>query len=82
MLQQPITSDSSSTIHSEQEQSELLQRCAGNNNKRYGDNVIRARSPEGRRYFKPVNGIQTKGFARSGISIYLSVYNLEGSRSS
>ncbi|KAI9319948.1 hypothetical protein BX666DRAFT_2088575 [Dichotomocladium elegans] len=29
------------------------------------DNVVRAISPEGRRYLKPVNGIQTKGFARS-----------------
>ncbi|KAI9253955.1 hypothetical protein BDA99DRAFT_519445 [Phascolomyces articulosus] len=29
------------------------------------DNVVRAMSPEGRRYLKPVNGIQTKGFARS-----------------
>lgn len=30
------------------------------------DNVIRASSPFGRRYLKPINGIQTKGFARSG----------------
>lgn len=30
------------------------------------DNIIRAASPLGRRYLKPVNGIQIKGFARSG----------------
>ncbi|KAI8086655.1 uncharacterized protein BX664DRAFT_264874 [Halteromyces radiatus] len=29
------------------------------------DNIIRAASPLGRRYMKPVNGIQIKGFARS-----------------
>ncbi|KAI8334592.1 hypothetical protein BC941DRAFT_356281 [Chlamydoabsidia padenii] len=29
------------------------------------DNIIRAASPMGRRYLKPVNGIQIKGFARS-----------------
>ncbi|KAI9315083.1 hypothetical protein BX666DRAFT_1959215 [Dichotomocladium elegans] len=29
------------------------------------DNIIRASSPFGRRYLKPINGIQTKGFARS-----------------
>ncbi|ORZ22273.1 hypothetical protein BCR42DRAFT_405835 [Absidia repens] len=29
------------------------------------DNIIRAASPLGRRYLKPVNGIQIKGFARS-----------------
>ncbi|KAF7729545.1 hypothetical protein EC973_004219 [Apophysomyces ossiformis] len=29
------------------------------------DNVVRAASPFGRRYLKPINGIQTKGFARS-----------------
>lgn len=30
------------------------------------DSIIRAQSPFGRRYMKPINGIQTKGFARSG----------------
>lgn len=30
------------------------------------DSIIRAVSPYGRRYLKPINGIQTKGFARSG----------------
>lgn len=30
------------------------------------DNVVRAQSPFGRRYLKPINGIQIKGFARSG----------------
>jgi hypothetical protein len=30
------------------------------------DSIIRAQSPYGRRYIKPINGIQTKGFARSG----------------
>jgi hypothetical protein len=30
------------------------------------DNIIRTASPMGRRYLKPVNGIQIKGFARSG----------------
>lgn len=30
------------------------------------DNIVRAQSPFGRRYLKPINGIQTKGFARSG----------------
>jgi hypothetical protein len=30
------------------------------------DSVIRAQSPFGRRYLKPINGIQIKGFARSG----------------
>ncbi|KAI9300382.1 hypothetical protein BJ944DRAFT_170920 [Cunninghamella echinulata] len=29
------------------------------------DNIVRAASPQGRRYLKPVNGIQIKGFARS-----------------
>ncbi|KAL9549424.1 hypothetical protein MBANPS3_005206 [Mucor bainieri] len=29
------------------------------------DSIIRAQSPFGRRYLKPINGIQTKGFARS-----------------
>ncbi|KAI7847359.1 hypothetical protein BDC45DRAFT_356623 [Circinella umbellata] len=29
------------------------------------DNIIRSASPFGRRYKKPINGIQTKGFARS-----------------
>ncbi|CAO3606877.1 unnamed protein product [Mucor fragilis] len=29
------------------------------------DAIIRAQSPFGRRYLKPINGIQTKGFARS-----------------
>ncbi|KAG0744875.1 hypothetical protein G6F57_001006 [Rhizopus arrhizus] len=29
------------------------------------DSIIRAVSPYGRRYLKPINGIQTKGFARS-----------------
>lgn len=29
------------------------------------DSIIRAQSPFGRRYMKPINGIQTKGFARS-----------------
>ncbi|KAI9488312.1 hypothetical protein BDB00DRAFT_772770 [Zychaea mexicana] len=29
------------------------------------DSVIRSASPFGRRYLKPINGIQTKGFARS-----------------
>ncbi|KAI7883855.1 uncharacterized protein EV154DRAFT_428091 [Mucor mucedo] len=29
------------------------------------DNIVRAQSPFGRRYLKPINGIQTKGFARS-----------------
>ncbi|ORY96736.1 hypothetical protein BCR43DRAFT_492180 [Syncephalastrum racemosum] len=33
--------------------------------RRRGDQIVRAMSPEGRRYLKPVNGIQTKGFARS-----------------
>lgn len=36
-------------------------RIGGNDN-----SVVRAISPEGRRYLKPVNGIQAKGFARSG----------------
>lgn len=36
-------------------------RIGGNDN-----SVVRAVSPEGRRYLKPVNGIQAKGFARSG----------------
>ncbi|KAJ8655493.1 hypothetical protein O0I10_008779 [Lichtheimia ornata] len=35
-------------------------RIGGNDN-----SVVRAISPEGRRYLKPVNGIQAKGFARS-----------------
>lgn len=30
------------------------------------DNIVRATSPLGRRYLKPINGIQTKGFASSG----------------
>lgn len=30
------------------------------------DNIVRTASPMGRRYLKPVNGIQIKGFARSG----------------
>lgn len=30
------------------------------------DSIVRAQSPFGRRYLKPINGIQTKGFARSG----------------
>jgi hypothetical protein len=30
------------------------------------DSIVRAASPFGRRYLKPINGIQTKGFARSG----------------
>ena len=38
------------------------------------DNIIRSASPFGRRYKKPINGIQTKGFARSGTYIY--TYNL------
>ncbi|KAI8989580.1 hypothetical protein BDB01DRAFT_842218 [Pilobolus umbonatus] len=29
------------------------------------DNIVRASSPFGRRYLKPINGIQTKGFAKS-----------------
>ncbi|KAG1149752.1 hypothetical protein G6F37_004234 [Rhizopus arrhizus] len=29
------------------------------------DSIVRAASPFGRRYLKPINGIQTKGFARS-----------------
>ncbi|GAA5814127.1 hypothetical protein MFLAVUS_007617 [Mucor flavus] len=29
------------------------------------DAIVRAQSPFGRRYLKPINGIQTKGFARS-----------------
>ncbi|KAI9268014.1 hypothetical protein BDA99DRAFT_504624 [Phascolomyces articulosus] len=29
------------------------------------DNIVRSASPFGRRYKKPINGIQTKGFARS-----------------
>ncbi|KAI8368317.1 uncharacterized protein BYT42DRAFT_586137 [Radiomyces spectabilis] len=29
------------------------------------DTIVRAASPFGRRYLKPINGIQTKGFARS-----------------
>ncbi|KAI7900267.1 uncharacterized protein BX663DRAFT_518078 [Cokeromyces recurvatus] len=29
------------------------------------DNIVRAQSPFGRRYLKPINGIQIKGFARS-----------------
>lgn len=33
------------------------------------DSIVRAQSPFGRRYLKPINGIQTKGFARSGIII-------------
>ncbi len=32
----------------------------------HNDNIVRAQSPFGRRYLKPINGIQTKGFARSG----------------
>lgn len=32
----------------------------------HSDNIVRAQSPFGRRYLKPINGIQTKGFARSG----------------
>jgi hypothetical protein len=32
----------------------------------YNDAIIRAQSPFGRRYLKPINGIQIKGFARSG----------------
>ena len=32
----------------------------------HSDSIIRAQSPFGRRYLKPINGIQTKGFARSG----------------
>ncbi|KAI8148507.1 hypothetical protein BJV82DRAFT_506477 [Fennellomyces sp. T-0311] len=53
----------------------MLQQRANNTNrtssssprrpKTGNDNVVRAMSPEGRRYLKPVNGIQTKGFARS-----------------
>ncbi|ORE10155.1 hypothetical protein BCV72DRAFT_315755 [Rhizopus microsporus var. microsporus] len=31
------------------------------------DKIIRAASPHGRRYLKPINGIQTKGFARSAL---------------
>jgi hypothetical protein len=30
------------------------------------DSVVRAASPFGKRYLKPINGIQIKGFARSG----------------
>lgn len=30
------------------------------------DSIVRAQSPFGRRYLKPINGIQIKGFARSG----------------
>lgn len=33
------------------------------------DSIIRAQSPFGRRYLKPINGIQTKGFARSGTTL-------------
>ncbi|RCI02445.1 Mitochondrial import inner membrane translocase subunit tim8 [Rhizopus stolonifer] len=29
------------------------------------DSIVRAQSPFGKRYLKPINGIQTKGFARS-----------------
>ena len=32
----------------------------------HNDNIVRAQSPFGRRYLKPINGISTKGFARSG----------------
>lgn len=37
----------------------------------HNDSIIRAQSPFGRRYLKPINGIQTKGFARSGTLFYL-----------
>jgi hypothetical protein len=36
----------------------------------HNDSIIRAQSPFGRRYLKPINGIQIKGFARSGKLYY------------
>lgn len=42
------------------------------------DNVVRASSPFGRRYLKPINGIQTKGFARSGTGkMYMTVQKVD-----
>ncbi|KAI9476308.1 MAG: hypothetical protein EXX96DRAFT_620770 [Benjaminiella poitrasii] len=42
-----------------------FQRRVTSPTKSYTDNIVRAQSPFGRRYLKPINGIQTKGFARS-----------------
>ncbi|KAI7849937.1 hypothetical protein BDC45DRAFT_264842 [Circinella umbellata] len=71
-----ISNDNDNNNSIRNSESDMLQQRANNNTvditvqqqqqkRRMDNNVIRAMSPEGRRYIKPVNGIQTKGFARS-----------------
>lgn len=73
MLQQSRLTESAQL----EQQQDLLQRRANTNlsrlhivsstsTRRRRNDVVRAKSPEGRRYLKPVNGIRTKGFAQSG----------------
>ncbi|SAM09834.1 hypothetical protein [Absidia glauca] len=57
MVEEPL-----STLEEEQQQQQQPWRPQSPS----PDNIIRTASPMGRRYLKPVNGIQIKGFARSG----------------